>query len=341
MHNDSKLFGIACRIAAFSFLVAGSASLMEAQQPSSIESNTKVPVLVASEFAPFDLSASTSSSSSSTTSETAGDSNGQFMFGSADLKKSQPPPRRYGRPNYSDSHSNRDGSPKFAFIAGGGVSLPVGNTYHYETPSWGFQVGAGRNFSKSVGLLAQFDYDHFGLQGATLRNEEYAYNYYCTPQAIQQKLCSLIANLDGNNHVWSITLDPTFTLATEGSLGAYFVVGGGFYHKVTNFTVPTTGYYYDPYYGPIQYSANQVIDHYSSNAGGANGGIGLTYKFSKFSNERFYAEARYVVIFNQQRTGVTAQNVGTPFGFNYNGFNYYPQNSNRTTFIPITFGIRF
>ena len=27
------------------------------------------------------------------------------------------------------------------------------------------------------------------------------------------------------------------------------VVGGGYYHKVTNFTLPTTGYYYDPYYG--------------------------------------------------------------------------------------------
>ena len=340
MQNDSTFFGIACRITAFSFLVAGSASLMQAQQPSSIESKTKFPVLIASESAPLDLSASGSSSSSSTTSEAAADSNGRFMFGAADRKASQPPPRRYGRPNYSDSHSNPDGSPKFAFIAGGGLSLPVGNTYHYQTPSWGFQVGAGRNFNKSLGLLAQFDYDHFGLQGATLKNQQYAYNYYCTPQSVQQKLCSLITNLDGNNHVWSFTLDPTFTLPTEGSLGAYLVVGGGFYHKVTNFTVPTTGSYYDPYYGPIQYSANQVIDHYTSNAGGANGGIGLTYKFSKFSNQRFYAEARYVVIFNQQRVGVTAQNVAT-FGYTYNGTNYYPQNSNRTTFIPITFGIRF
>lgn len=340
MHNNSSFLGIACRIVAFSFLVAGSASLVQAQQSSSIESNTKAPVLVASESAPLDISATSSSSSSSITSAATVDSNGSFMFSSAARKSSQPPPRRYGRPNYSDSHSNPDGSSKYAFIAGGGVSLPVGNTYHYETPSWGFQVGAGRNFSRSVGLLAQFDYDHFGLQSATLKNEQYAYNYYCTAAAQAANQCSIITNLDGNNHVWSFTLDPTFTLATEGSLGAYFVAGGGFYHKVTNFTVPTTGYYYDPYYGPIPYSANQVIDHYSSNAGGANGGIGLTYKFSKFSNERFYAEARYVVVFNQQRTGVTAQNVAT-FGRTYNGFNYYPQNSNRTTFIPVTFGIRF
>ena len=28
-------------------------------------------------------------------------------------------------------------------------------------------------------------------------------------------------------------------------------------------------------------------------------GFGLTYKFSKFSNERFYVEARYVLVLNQ------------------------------------------
>jgi len=74
-----------------------------------------------------------------------------------------------------------------------------------------------------------------------------------------------------------------------------------------------------------------VIDHYTSNAVGVNGGIGLTYKFSKFSKERFYVEARYVFIPNSQRYGLTAQNVGTSFGATYTGANDYPQNSNRTT----------
>ena len=339
MHTNGSFFGLACRVAAFSFVVAGSASLIQAQQSSAVEPTSKAPLFLASESAPLDLASSSSSSSSMSTDATV-DSNGRFMFGAADLKASQPPPRRYGRPNYSDSHSNPDGSSKYTFLVGGGASMPVGNTYHYETPSWGFQVGGGRNFSKAVGILLQFDYDHFGLQGATLRNEQYAYNYYCTAAAQQANLCSIITNLDGSNHVWSFTLDPTFSLATEGSLGAYAVVGGGFYHKVTNFTVPTTSGYCDYFGNCYQYTANQVIDHYTSNAGGVNGGLGLTYKFSKFSNQRFYVEARYVVTFNQQRAGVTAQNVAT-FGQTYSGFNYYPQNSNRTTFIPITVGIRF
>lgn len=106
--------------------------------------------------------------------------------------------------------------------------------------------------------------------------------------------------------------------------------------------MPGTGYYYDPYYGYIPYTANQVIDHYTSNAAGVNAGVGLTWKFSKFSNQKFYVEGRYVVVFNQHYNGgITASNVGTSYGANYTGYNYYPANSDRTTYIPITFGLRF
>jgi hypothetical protein len=260
---------------------------------------------------------------------------------SAALGSSQPPPRRsYGRPNYSSGNTNSDGSNKYTFFGGAGASVPIGDTHFYETPSWDFQVGGGRNFNKNVGVMLQFDYDHFGLQGATLANQSYLYNYGCSTYNQSQGVCG-VSGLDGNNHVWSFTLNPTYTLATEGSLGAYAVVGGGFYHKVTDFTEPGTGTYCDPYYGCYQYQANQTIDHYTSNALGVNGGFGLTYKFAKFSNERFYVEGRYVVVFNQQRTGLTAANVGTSTGAAYTGYDYYPANSNRTTYIPIVFGIRF
>jgi hypothetical protein len=144
--------------------------------------------------------------------------------------------------------------------------------------------------------------------------------------------------LDGNNHVWSFSLNPTFTIPTEGSLGAYAVVGVGFFHKVTNFTVPSVGEYCDPYYGCYQYQANQTIDHYTSNAPGVSPGVGLTWKFSKFSNMRMYVEARYVLMFNQHYNGITASNIATS---TYTGTNFYPANSDRTTYIPIKFGVRF
>ena len=336
MHTRRSLLSTVCRTATFVFAVAGAGSLLQAQQIPSVQPVFNAPLATLATASAKDYFSSSSSLSSSSSSTDATEATDRLAFNA--LNSFQPPPRRrYGRPRYSDSHTNPDGSNKFAFMAGIGATPTVGNTHKYETPSWGFQAGVGRNFSQSVGVMLQFDYDHFGLQGSTLTNQQNLYNYGCTA-AVQ---CSPISGLDGNNHVWSFTLDPTFSLVGQGSLGAYAVVGAGFYHKVTNFTVPAVGTYCDYFYGCYQYQANQTIDHYTSNAAGVNGGVGLTYKFSKFSNQRFYIEARYVVIFNKQRVGLTAFNVGTPFGQSYTGNNFYPANSNRTTYIPIKVGIRF
>jgi hypothetical protein len=337
MNIQRSFFGIACRVAALSFLMAGTAMLTHAQQSPSVASTVKAPTLLASESVPADLAlASTSSSSSSSSSDAVAED--RFDLDSAALGSSQPPPRRrYGRPSYASGNSNADGSPKYTFLAGMGPSLTVGNTHKYETPSYDFQFGGGRNFNKVYGLLLQFDYDHFGLQGATIANQEYLYNTGCSTYEIENGLCG-VTGLDGNNHVWSFTLNPTFTLPTEGSWGLYGVLGGGFYHKVTNFTEPTVEE--ECYYYCEDVEANANIDHYTSNAVGVSGGFGLTYKISHFSNERFYMEARYVFIPNSQRYGITAADSTTTIE-NYTGTNYYPQNSNHTTYIPVKFGLRF
>ena len=81
-----------------------------------------------------------------------------------------------------------------------------------------------------------------------------------------------------------------------------------------------------------------MIDHYTSNAPGFNAGFGLTYKFSRFSNERFYGEVRYVFMDNSYRPGVT---VNPNVASTYLDTNDFPANSNRTTYFPIKFGIRF
>ncbi len=237
--------------------------------------------------------------------------------------------RRYGAPRYRGSNTNADGSPKYSFFAGVGLVQPIGNTYKYLTPSYGLQVGGGRNFDRHVGVMAQFDYDHFGFTGATITNQS---NIYFGAQG---------QGLDGSSHVWSFTLDPTYTISAGEGLGAYVVAGVGFYHKTANFTVPSTGVYCDPYYGICyQYAANETIDKYTSNAPGFNGGLGLTYKFSRFSNERFYVEARYVFVDNSQRQGITNTQASLNT-ITATTTNFYPANSNRTTYIPIKAGIRF
>jgi len=245
----------------------------------------------------------------------------------------QPPPRgTYNRPRYRGGNTNPDGSSKYAFIAGVGLTLPTGDFDNQVTPSYSIQVGGGRNFNKMFGLLAQFDWDNFGFQGSTLANQTAIYN---SPNIFG---AGAISDLDGTSHIWSFTLNPVITIPTSGSLGAYVVGGVGFYHKTANFTVPTVEEGSDGF-EVFQFEANESIDKYTSNAPGFNGGFGLTYKMSQFSNERLYAEVRYVFVDSQQKAGFTVANL--PNGIPATATNLYPANSNHSTYIPVKFGIRF
>jgi hypothetical protein len=325
-------FANLARAAAIVFLAAAGASGLYAQQSSGTAQTASVINLKASLVAPLDLSTPTLSTpddpsySSSKMDNTVASAENFLDFAGA-----QPPPRRrrYGRPNYNDSRTNPDGSNKYTFAVGGGFNLPTGGTHNYLTTGYNFQVGGGRNFNKTFGVLAQFDYDHFGFQTATLNNLLTLYN---SLGAVDQNGDPL-SQLGGSSHVWSLTLDPIINYYTSDSWGAYVIGGAGFYHKTANFTIPGVGTYCDPYYGCYQYQANQTIDKYTSNAFGLNGGFGFTYKTSRFSSAKLFAEARYVWTDNQPRpfddSGATDY------------FNVFPQNSARTTYIPVTFGIRF
>ncbi len=65
----------------------------------------------------------------------------------------------------------------------------------------------------------------------------------------------------------------------------------------------------DPFYGCIQYQANQTVDDYTSNAVGFDGGLGLTYKPSRFSGQKLYVEARYVFMDNSARPAIRHQRL--------------------------------
>lgn len=241
---------------------------------------------------------------------------------------SQPPPRRrrYGRPNYNDRMHNADGSSKFAAVVGAGLTVPVGNVAtKYLNTSWKFQGGVGYNVSRKLGVMFQFDWDNFGVPGNIITSQYYLYNSQGYVDGNGNPVD--FTGLDAHTHIWSFTLNPTFTFYDSDKLGAYAVVGGGFYHKVTNFTVPTIGVGYDYYYGPYQYQTNQSFDSYVSNAPGANGGLGITYKLSRFSNQKIFAEVRYVHTFNSARTPSST--------------NFFPGNASTSDYLPITVGLRF
>jgi hypothetical protein len=325
--SKNRLANFIGRTAAVIFLsVAGTLGL-HAQQSAGTASSLPPISLKSSLAAPLDLSTPDdlkySSSAGSAELAAAEDFN---LSSSAD----QPPPRRrYGRPNYSDSHTNSDGSARYTFLVGGGFTLPVGGAHNYLATSYNIQAGAARNFNKKYGVQVEFDWASFGFQTATLNNQLALYNSLGATDQNGNPL----SQLGGNSHIWSFTLDPIMNFYTSDTWGGYVIGGGGFYHKTANFTVPTIGTACD-FFSCFQFQANSTIDKYSSNAFGVNGGLGATYKFSRFASTRFYAEARYVYTFNSARTF----SLGDANG---NGFNVFPQNSRKTGYIPVTFGVRF
>jgi len=245
--------------------------------------------------------------------------------------KLQPPPRHsYGRPHYTDGKHNADGSNKYTFLIGGGFTLPIGGTHNDLATSYNIQGGVGRNFNRNFGVIAQIDWANFGIQSNTLNN---LLNTYNSIGAVDQ-YGNALSQLGGSSHVGSLTLNPIYNFAKSDTTGVYVVGGFGFYHKTANFTIPSVGTYCDPYYGCFQFQANQSIDKYTSNAFGVNAGVGFTYKPSRFASARLYVEARYVFIDNQPRP----YSLGSATN---SYFNVFPQNSAKTTYIPVTLGIRF
>jgi hypothetical protein len=329
----TRLSQIGIRTAAL-LLIAGTATCLQAQSLQAAPVTTRPSLdLHASLVAPLDLSLAPGSDASSTlssssisdvTSDPAADSERANL---SDIN--QPPPRRsYGRPRYSDRGHNADGSNKLAIVLGGGFTVPVGGTRHDLTTSYHLLAGGGYNFSKKFGVIAQFDYDHFGLPGSVIAAQQAKYQ---SLQIIDPSTGGTIdlSGLDANAHVWSLTLNPTFTVIQGERSSVYVVVGGGYYRKTVNFTLPQTGTYCDYYYGCYQVQSNQNFDSYSNNSLGVNGGIGYTYKLSRFSNAKLFTEARYVWVANQKNNTTAAQG------------NYYPQANNRTGYIPVTFGVRW
>jgi hypothetical protein len=321
--NKNRLSSLITRTAAVTLFAASATLVSHAQQSAGTSPSLHPVSLQKTLAAPLDLTVPDDLNYSSSVGEVEMAAAESFnLTGSEDT---QPPPRRhYGRrPTYSDSTHNADGSNKWAFVVGGGFNLPVGGTHGYATTSYRFQGGVGRNLNKNFGVILQFDWDNLGINTNTLNNLLAIYN----------GLGAGLTQLGADTHVWSFTLNPIYNLAQHDNWGGYVVGGLGFYHKSTTFTTPGVGEYCDPFYGCYLYQANQPVDKYVSNAFGLNGGLGLTYKFSRFADERFFAEVRYVYNFNSRR----------PFDISGNTayFNAFPQNSQPTTFIPVTFGIRF
>jgi hypothetical protein len=138
--SRNRLYPILGRAAAVTLLAAVGTFGLQAQQSAGTAGPLPAINLRSSLIAPLNLSAPASSSddlsySSSVGSDELANAETFSLSNSAD----QPPPRRrYGRPNYNDSRTNADGSPKYDFFGGGGFGLSTGGTHNYlSAAGWG------------------------------------------------------------------------------------------------------------------------------------------------------------------------------------------------------------
>jgi hypothetical protein len=156
--------------------------------------------------------------------------------------------------------------------AGGGFTQPLAGAGDTVNTAYRIQIGAGYNFKPRFGVLAEYAFNRFGLQ---------------------DQVINAAGTDDGNVHLWSTTLEPIFRYKNKGKLGGYVIGGGGFYRSLTSFTNPTIGYECSPFYGCYPVAENYVVSHFSSNQGGANLGLGFTFKTSAQGRLALYTEARY------------------------------------------------
>jgi hypothetical protein len=211
-----------------------------------------------------------------------------------------------------------------AIEAGGGFSIPVGPDTNYNStqlaegylsPSEGvgydFNVGGGWNFNKHLAALIEFSFYRQSIPGGYL-------NALTTD--VTNSGGSLTGTLGGNINTWDFSIEPVYYFAGGKSKGGYVTGGGGFYRKVTNFTEPVESC------DVIEcFDENETIDHFSSNQGGANLGLGWYWKvFGRDSNAKLFAEARYVWV-----------NSPKPVASNFY------QGEGTEELIPVSFGIRF
>lgn len=175
-----------------------------------------------------------------------------------------------------------------AIEAGGGFDAPVGNTKNTQTFGYNFKAGAGYNFSRNVGLLAEYEFNGSSIPNSVLAAQQ-------APQ--------------GNVHLWGFTLDPIVYYKTKGAWGGYVTGGGGFYRKLTSFTQPVFLGTLCDFYGCFAEFGTQTLSHFSSNQGGLNIGTGFTHNLGE-SGAKVYAEARYLWV-NSPKSTATQIGSGT------------------------------
>jgi hypothetical protein len=223
---------------------------------------------------------------------------------------SAPAPSAAGQYDNKSGNSSSGWKGRLALEFGGGFNMPSSDTSNYLNNGYGVTVGGGLHVSRGISVLAEYQFLRNGLPSSIIAE----------------------AGSDGGNvHLWSLTLAPVIDLMPHHNTGVYVTGGGGFYRKVTNFTVQTAQTFCYYFYCGTGYTP-QTVGHFSSNQGGWNIGGGVSHRFAGMYGDgkmAVFAEARYLDVLtpavdHQSPNGLGATTIGAG-----------------TKLVPITFGLRF
>lgn len=211
-------------------------------------------------------------------------------------------------PNYNQTYNNQrtprytghSWTDHFVLEGGAGVTPPAGDTQNYANTGFNVLLGGGLRFNDRLSLLAEWNFNRL---------------------LVPHTLANLIAGTpDGNEHLWTLDLNPKFNVIHSGRFDGYVIGGGGFSRALVNYTTPVVFYCYDYYFGPYPCTGDVTVAHTSSNQGNWDIGGGGEWRISPYERGSLFLEARYERL-------MTPKN-GLPPGPN-------------ASYIPVTFGYRW
>jgi opacity protein-like surface antigen len=190
---------------------------------------------------------------------------------------------------------------------GGGGTAPVGSTTNFANAGFNVLLGTGFRFNNRLSTLAEWNFNRLTVP------HDLAAAKAQTP--------------DGNEHIWSATLNPKFDYARNGRFDGYILGGGGFSRALISFTQPIAvpcgygyGYGYGFGYGYGACAGSVTVSHHSSNQGMLDAGTGVEFRFSPYNRTKLFLEARYQKYYTPKSS--------LPPGYD-------------ATLIPVTVGIRW
>jgi hypothetical protein len=168
---------------------------------------------------------------------------------------------------------------RFNFNVGGGFGGAVGDVGKFTGTSYNGVAGGGLNFSRAIGVKAEYMYFNLGFKDSVKANQS-------VPGA--------------TGHVQSATLNLFYNFPLQDKFAVYAIGGGGWYQRsvdahshllVKNSLCEPAWALWGITCTNGILTTDQTLSSHSVNGGGYNFGGGITYRLNR--QTKIYVEGRY------------------------------------------------